>query len=50
MRSCLKLAVLVWALLGVLNARSAFAQDPPGEAKTEEAPKEEEPKPPVVVK
>src|SRR5688572_33384227 len=47
MRSCPKLALLVWALPIALTARSAFAQDPPGEAKPEEAkPKEEEPRPP----
>ncbi|HVJ22038.1 MAG TPA: hypothetical protein VM686_41820 [Polyangiaceae bacterium] len=47
MRSCLKLAALVWALPALLTARSAFAEDPPPEAKTEDAkPKEEAFKPP----
>ena len=47
MRSCPKLAALVWALPALLSARSAFAEDPPPEAKPEDAkPKEEEFKPP----
>ena len=33
MRSCLKLAVIAWALPALLTAHSAFAEDPPPEAK-----------------
>jgi hypothetical protein len=45
MRSCPKLAALVWALPAVLTARSVFAQDPPAEeaAAADAKPKEEEP-------
>ena len=51
MRSCPKLAVLAWALPALLTAHSAFAEDPPAEAKPAadgpaNEPKEEELKPP----
>ncbi|HEV8244709.1 MAG TPA: hypothetical protein VGP93_03040 [Polyangiaceae bacterium] len=42
MRSCLKLAAVVWALPAVLTAQSAFAEDPPPvpeQPKAEQAPR-----------
>lgn len=45
MRSCPKLAALVWALPAVLTARSAFAQDPQAEPPEDAKPRAEEPRP-----